>query len=81
MLNSKSEMVVSKEMLNLMVKYYFATYEKFNFQASLDNGPEDSIIISHVTINKFGRYRIGSEVFGSTMSFRYVKSSFILVNL
>ena len=32
MLNPKSEMVLSKEMLNLMVEYYFASYEKFDFQ-------------------------------------------------
>ena len=80
MLNSKSEIMLSKEMLDLMVEYYFTSYEKFDFQAPFDNGPEDSIIISHITINKFGRYRIGSEVFGSTMSSRHVKSSFILVN-
>src|SRR5436853_618778 len=55
MLNSKSEMVLSKEMLDLIVEYYFATYEKFNFQAPFNNGPEDLIIISHVTINKFGQ--------------------------
>ena len=73
MLNPKSKMMLSKEMLDLIVKYYFATYEKFNFQAPFNNGPEDLIIISHVTINKFGQCRIGSEVFGSTMSSRHVK--------
>src|ERR1043165_8653416 len=72
MLNPKSDMVLSKEMLDLMVDYYF---EKFDFQAPFDDGPENSIIISHVTINKFGRCRISSEVFGSIMSFRHVKSS------
>ena len=77
MLNPESEL--SKEMLNLMVEY-FATYEKFDFKAPFGDGPEDSIIISRVTINKFGRCRIGSEVFGSTMSSRHVKSSFILAN-
>src|SRR6185437_172620 len=80
MLNPKSEIVLSKEMLDLMVKYYLASYENFDFQALFDDGPEDSIVISRVTINKFGRCRIGSEVLGSTMSSRHVKSSFILVN-
>src|SRR5207245_5621684 len=69
-----------KKMLDLMVEYYLASYENFDFQAPFDDGPEDSIVISRVTINKFGRCRIGSEVFGSTMSSRHVKSSFILVN-
>src|SRR5207248_6154437 len=80
MLNPKSEIVLSKEMLDLMVKYYFASYEKFDFQAPFDDGPEDSIIISHITINKFGRCRISLEVFGLTISSRHVKSLFILVN-
>ena len=73
-------MVLFKEMLDLIVEYYFVTYEKFYFQAPFDDGLEDLIIISRVTINKFGRCRISSEVFGSTMSSRHVKSSFILVN-
>src|SRR5207247_9383874 len=67
-------------MLDLMVKYYLASYENFDFQAPFDDGPEDSIVISLFIINKFGRCRIGSEVFCSTMSSRHVKSSFILVN-
>ena len=73
MLNPKSEMVLFKEMLDLMVKYYLASYENFDFQVPFDDGPEDSIIISHVIINKFGRCRISSEVFNSTMSSRHVK--------
>src|SRR3989440_2123283 len=64
-------------MLDLMVEYYL---EKFDFQAPFDDGLKDLIIISRVIINKFGRCRIGSEVFGSTISSRHVKSSFILVN-
>jgi hypothetical protein len=79
MLNPTSDVLLIKEMLDLMVDYYFASYEKFDFKAPFDDGPEDAIII-RVTINKFGRCRIGSEVFGSTMSPRHVKSSFILVN-
>jgi hypothetical protein len=78
MLRPKAEnMVLPRSMLDLMVEYYIATYETHNFKAPFDDGPEDSIII-RVTINKFGRCRIGSEVFGSTMSSRHVKSSFIL---
>ncbi|CAB4421297.1 unnamed protein product [Rhizophagus irregularis] len=40
-------------------------------------GPEGSIVIN-VKMNKFGRCRIGSEIFSSSMSSRYVNSSFIL---
>src|SRR5437588_7469887 len=80
MLNPQSEIMLFKKMLDLMVKYYLASYENFDFQAPFDDGPEDSIVISHVIINKFGQCKISSEVFGSTMSSHHVKSSFILVN-
>ena len=54
MLNPQSELVLSKKMLDLMVEYYLASYENFDFQAPFDDGPEDSIVISCVIINKFG---------------------------
>src|SRR5204863_5321284 len=37
MLNPKSEMVLSKKMLDLMIEYYFASYEKFDFQAPFND--------------------------------------------
>ena len=81
MLSPNSENVMlSKSMLDLMVEYYTATYKELNFKAPFGDGPEDSIILSRVTINMFGRCRIGSEVFGSTMSARHVKNSFVLAN-
>ena len=58
MLNPQSEIVLSKKMLDLMVDYYFTTYENFDFKAPFDDGLEDSIIISRVIINKFGQCRI-----------------------
>ena len=81
MLRPTSEKVdLSKSMLDLMVEYYTATYETLNFKAPFGDGPEDLIILSHITINMFGRCRIRSEVFGSTMASRHVKSSFVLAN-
>ena len=62
MLNPKSEIVLSEEMLNLIVEYYLASYEHFGFQVPFDDGPEDSIIISCITINKFGQCRIVESV-------------------
>lgn len=77
-LNPKSENeLLSSDMLDRMVEYYTATYESFNFRRPFGEGAEDSIIIP-VKMNKFGRCRIGSEVVGSTMSSRHMKSSFIL---
>ena len=81
MLRPNSEKIMlSKSMLDLLVEYYNATYESHDFKAPFNYGAEDSIIVSRVTINMFGRCRIGSEVFGSTMSSRHVKSSYILAN-
>jgi hypothetical protein len=79
MLNFISKDIPNKSMLDLMVEYYTATYESKNFKAPFGDGPEDSIII-RVSIDKFSRCRIGSEVFGSTMTSRYINSSFVLSN-
>ena len=64
-------------MLDRMVEYYMETYEMYNFRKPFGEGANDSIII-HVSMNKFGRYRIGSEIFGSAMSSRHITSSYIL---
>ncbi|POG71051.1 hypothetical protein GLOIN_2v1775288 [Rhizophagus irregularis DAOM 181602=DAOM 197198] len=70
--------LLSSEMLNLMVEYYNATYESFGFRRPLVEGLDNDIII-RVKINQFGRCQIGSEVFGSSLSLRHVKSSYVLV--
>ncbi|GET64379.1 hypothetical protein GLOIN_2v1775288 [Rhizophagus irregularis DAOM 181602=DAOM 197198] len=69
--------LLSSEMLNLMVEYYNVTYESFGFRRLLVEGFDNDIII-RVKINQFGRCRIGSEVFGSSLSLRHVKSSYVL---
>lgn len=74
---SSENIILSSEMLDRMVEYYKVTYVMYNFRKPFGEGPDDSIVIS-VKINKFGRCRIGSEIFGSSMSSRHVKSSFIL---
>ena len=72
MLGPNSEnILLFKSILNLMVEYYIATYETLNFKVPFDDSSEDSIILSHITINKFGQCRIGSEVFGLTISSRH----------
>ena len=78
MLSPKSDnILLSTNMLDLMVKYYMATYKKFEFRKPFEIGPENAIVIG-VKMNKFGRCRIGSEIFGSSTSSRHVKSSFVL---
>ncbi|GBC14554.2 hypothetical protein GLOIN_2v1775288 [Rhizophagus irregularis DAOM 181602=DAOM 197198] len=69
--------LLSSEMLNLIVEYYNATYESFGFRRPLVEGLDNDIII-RVKINQFGRCRIGSEVFGLSLSLRHVKSSYVL---
>ena len=64
-------------MLDQMVKYYNATYEMHNFQKSFEEGTDDSIIIC-VSINKFERCQIGSEIFSSEMSYWHNTNSYIL---
>jgi hypothetical protein len=74
---SFSDIVMTSNMLDLMVEYYMATYETLEFRKPFGEGAEDSIVIQ-VKINKFGRCRIGSEIFGSSISSRHIKSSFVL---
>ena len=73
---SSEDIIMMAEMLDRMVEYYTATYEMYNFRKPFEEGAENSVII-RVKINKFGRCRIGSEIFGSALSARHIKSSFI----
>lgn len=70
------DITLSNEMLDLMVEYYLATYVTHTFRKPL--GGSDGNITIRVKINQFGRCRIGSEVFGSSISLRHTKSSYIL---
>lgn len=78
MLKPVSENVrLSSSMLDLMAEYYSATYETLNFRKPFGEGEADSIVI-RVSIDKFGRCQIGSEVFGSGVSARHTNSTFVL---
>ena len=74
---SSDNVLLSDEMLDLMVEYYMAAYNNLEFRKPFNEDSENAIII-RVKMNQFGRCRIGSEIFGSTMSLRHVKSSYIL---
>ena len=74
---TSEDVILTQSMLSLLVEYYIAMYELYNFKMPFGEGPDDLIVI-RVTTNHFGRCRIGSEIFGSAMSFRHVKSSFII---
>ena len=75
--HSSENILMLDEMINVIVEYYKATYIRYNFWRPFREGPNDSIIIC-VKMSQFGRCRIGSEIFGSKMSSRHVKSSFVL---
>src|SRR5438034_7690266 len=63
-------------MLDLMIEYYKATYD-YGFRRPVSDGLDDDIII-RIKVDQFRRCRIGSEVFGSSMSLRHIKSSYVL---
>ena len=67
--------LLSGEMLDLIVEYYMATYDNLEFRRIFGEGSENAIIIQ-VKMNQFGRYRIGSEIFGSMMSLFLSRYSF-----
>ncbi|CAB4428199.1 unnamed protein product [Rhizophagus irregularis] len=78
MLKPSSEAIMTESMLELMVAFYNASYiEMYKFRKPADEIIQDSITI-RVKINQFGRCRISSEVFGSAMSVRHTKSSYVL---
>jgi hypothetical protein len=78
MLNPYSEgVLLSQEMQDLMVNYYTATYESLDFRKPFGEGSEDAIVIQ-VKLNKYGRCRIGSEIFGSAYSARHLKDANVL---
>lgn len=74
---SNENILLSSDMLDRMVEYYTAAYEMYKFRKPFGEGDDDSIII-RVKMNQFGRCRIGSEIFGSSISSRHIKSSYIL---
>ena len=74
---SFENILMTAEMLDRMIEYYTAIYEMHNFQKLFGEETDDSIII-RVMMDKFGRCRIGSEIFGSIMSSRHISSSYIL---
>lgn len=74
---SSENVMLSYSMLDLMVEYYMAAYESLEFRRPSGGGSENAITI-RIKMNRFGRCRIGSEVFGSVMSPRHIKSSYIL---
>jgi hypothetical protein len=76
---SSENVMMHKSMLDLIVTFYNATYnEIYKFCKPADEILQDSITI-WVKMNQFRRYRIGFEVFSSSMSIQHIKSLYVLV--
>ena len=78
MLNPSSENVLLSNLkLELMVAFYNDTYVMYKFRKPASVILKDLITI-RVNMNKYGRYHIRLEIFGSVMSLRHQKSLYIL---
>lgn len=60
-----------------LVEYYKGTYVDSIFRKPFTTDLPDSIIVNN-KVNQYGRCQIGAEIFGSAVSARHIKSSFIL---
>jgi hypothetical protein len=78
---NKNDVSLPDDMYTLLVEYYNAAYDKFNFitiaNAAQNPGHTGRTVV-RPQINQYGRIRIGAEVFGSAIAPRYLKNSFIL---
>ncbi|RIB27834.1 hypothetical protein C2G38_2159603 [Gigaspora rosea] len=73
----RQKLIIPADLLDLLVKYYTATYENLSFRNPFADNLDDSIIVLN-RVDQYERCRIGSEIFGSDISSRHVKSSFVL---
>lgn len=72
--------MLSDSILNLLIDYYNRAYVEYNFsRPRLDSylSSENYIAVTG-KVSKYGRLRIRAEYFGSKLSKRYIRSSYIL---
>lgn len=62
---------------NLLIEYYNVTYINSTFRKPFTEDSPNSVIVLNKA-NQYGRCQIGAETFGSAISPRHLKSSFIL---
>jgi hypothetical protein len=77
----KENVMLSDILLDLLINYYNRAYAEYNFSrprldSSLSN--ENYIAVTG-KVTQCGRLRIGAEYFGSILSKRHIRSSYILV--
>ena len=76
----KLNVILPDDILDLLVDYYNRAYEEYNFsRPRLDpSSSTENYIAVTGNITQCGRLRIGAEYFGSILSKRYIRSSYIL---
>ncbi|CAB5320241.1 unnamed protein product [Rhizophagus irregularis] len=76
----KLNVILPDDILDLLVDYYNRAYEEYNFsRPRLDpSSSTENYIAVTGNITQCGRLRIGAEYFGSSLSKRYIRSSYIL---
>src|SRR5437016_2275621 len=75
-----ANVILSDSILDLLIDYYNHTYVEYNFnhpQLDSSSSSENYIAVTGKVI-QYGRLCIGTEYFGSILSKRYIKSSYIL---
>jgi hypothetical protein len=76
---TKQNVLLSDKLLDLLIGYYNRAYE-YNFsRPQLDSSlPDEDYIAVTGKVTQYGRLRIGAEYFGSILSKRHIRSSYIL---
>src|SRR6185295_12290930 len=77
---SKIHIMISDEILDLLLEFYSEAYPQYSFQIPFSGIRDENSILINPFGDQFGRLRIGLEIFGSTMSIRHIRSSFIMAN-
>lgn len=76
---TKTNVILSNELLDLLINYYNRAYEHNFSRPQLDSSlSNENYIAVTGKVTQYGRLRIGAEYFGSILSKRHVRSSYIL---
>ena len=88
MLTSKKDRVpLPDDIYDLLIQYYNTAYDASEFEFVTIAGASERLIseenstefiVVSPNISQYGRIRIGSEIFGTTIAPRYLKNSYIL---
>lgn len=75
----RNRVALPDDIYQILTKYYNNAYglQFITIAEAISTSSGDSIVVPNM-VNQFGRVRIAAEVFGSTMSPRYLKNAFIL---